>query len=106
MAHDTVRQLTRVALGQPVDPVMQLPIALDADGVVPALGFQQVKERRDGEGSIGPEPAPFDRGPSGCRVSGPNQPQDIFPAIGAVDIAGAQGTALQITELVEHEQGM
>ena len=32
--------------------------------------------------------------------------QHIFPAIGAVDIAGAQGASFQIAELVEDEQRM
>ena len=30
--------------------------------------------------------------------------QDAFPSIGAVDVARPQGAALQIAELVEHEQ--
>ena len=32
--------------------------------------------------------------------------QHALPLIGAMNIAGAQGAALQIAELVEHEQGM
>jgi hypothetical protein len=32
--------------------------------------------------------------------------QHALPFIGAVNIAGAEGAALQIAELVEHEQGM
>jgi hypothetical protein len=64
-AHNVMRRPAWAALRQPVDPFMQLRIALDADGVVPAFGLQQVKEGRDGEGRIGPEPPPFDRGPGG-----------------------------------------
>jgi hypothetical protein len=83
---------------------VQLRIALDTDGVIPALGFQQVEDRRDGEGRIPPEPPPGDRGPGGGGIAREHRLQHFRPAIRAVDIAGTQAAPLQITELVEHEQ--
>ena len=106
VAHDMVRRSARPAFCQPGDLFVELRVAFDADGVIPALGFQQIEERRDGECGVGTEPPPGDRRPSGRRVSRQHRPQDIFPAIGAVHIAGAQRTPLQFAELVEHEQGM
>ena len=105
-AHDMVRRSAGAALRQPIDPFVQLRIALDADGVIPALGLQQVEERRDGEGRIGPEPPPGDRGSGLGRVSRQHRLQHFLPAVGAVDIAGTQGAPLQIAELVEHEERM
>ena len=103
-AHDMVRWSAGAALCQPIDPFVEFGIALHADGVIPALGFQQVKQRRDGEGRIGPEPPPFDRGPGGGRIARQNRLQHILPTIGAVDIAGPQSAPFQIAELVEHEK--
>jgi hypothetical protein len=60
MAHDMVRRPPRTSSGQPVDPFVKLRIALDPDGIIPALGFQQIKERRNGKGRIAPEPPPGD----------------------------------------------
>jgi hypothetical protein len=39
-------------------------------------------------------------------VAGDYRLQNRVPTIGAVDVAGAQDTPLQIAELVEHEQRM
>ena len=39
-------------------------------------------------------------------VSGDDRGQNLLPAIGAVDIALAQGAALKIARLVEHKEGM
>ena len=99
-----VRRSTGASFGQVIDPFVEFGIALHADGVIPALGFQQVKQRRDGEGRIGPEPPPFDRGPGGGGTARQNRLQHILPTIGAVDIAGPQSAPFQIAELVEHEK--
>ena len=99
-----VRRSTGALFGQVIDPFVEFGIALHADGATPALGFQQVKQRRDGEGRIGPEPPPFDRGPGGGGTARRNRLQHILPTIGAVDIAGPQSAPFQIAELVEHEK--
>ena len=57
-----VRRSARAPFRQVIDPLMELGIALHADGIVPALNLQQVEERRDREGRITPEPPPFNRG--------------------------------------------
>jgi len=62
-AHDVVRRPAGAALRQPGDPVVQLRVALDPDRVVPALGLQQIEQRRDGKGSVSAEPAARDRRP-------------------------------------------
>jgi len=39
-------------------------------------------------------------------VADDNRLQHTFPVIGAVNVAGAQGTAFKVAEPVEQEQGM
>jgi hypothetical protein len=104
MAHDMVRWPPGPSFSQPIDPFVELGVALNADGVIPALVVQQIKERRNGKGGIGPEPPPDDRRASlGC-VPRQHRLQNILPAICAVHIAGTQAAPTQITELVEYEQ--
>lgn len=43
VADDTARRPTGAALGLEVDPFIELSVAFDADGVVPALSFQQIE---------------------------------------------------------------
>ena len=95
---------TRPAPQQPGNPLIELAVALDPDGVTPALGLQEIEQRRDGKGGVTSEIAPGDRGSRVARISCRHRAQHILPAIGAVDIAGTQRTSLQIAELVEHEQ--
>ncbi len=71
---------------------------------VPALGLQQLEQRRNSEGGVGPEPPARDRRPRLRRISHQHRLEHIFPAIGAVDIARPQSAPLQIAELVEHKQ--
>jgi hypothetical protein len=99
-----VRRSSGASFGQPVDPFVELGVALEPDGIIPALGFQQIKECRNGKGGIGPEPPPGDRGAGLGRVARQHRLQNIFPAICAVHIAGTQGASLQVAKLVEHEQ--
>jgi hypothetical protein len=47
-AHDMGRWPARAAPGQEGDLIVELAVALDADGKVPALGLQQVEQRRNG----------------------------------------------------------
>ena len=63
VADDAVRRTAWAALGQPADLVVELPVALDADGIVPALAFQQIEQRGDGKGRVGAEPESLDHGP-------------------------------------------
>ena len=103
-AHDVVRRSAGAALGSPGDPLVELGVALDADGVVPALRLQQVEQHRDGEGGVCAKPAARDRGPGLGRVARQHGAQNVFPAVGAVHVAGPERAAFQIAELVEHEQ--
>ena len=71
-AHDMVRRSTGATLCQPVDPLVQF-------GIIPALGFQKIEQRRVGKGRIGPKPAPFDRGPGRGRIAR-QAPASGYPA--------------------------
>jgi hypothetical protein len=99
-----VRRPTRPAPQQPGIPLVELAVALDPHGVIPALGLQQFEQRGNGEGGVTSEIAPDDRRSRVARISCQQRAQHILPAIGAVDIAGTQRTPLQIAELVGHEQ--
>ncbi len=72
-------------------------VDFEADGVFVTFGFQEFVEVRQGKGSIPSEIA--------ARVPFPvaldDRPQNVAPAVGAVDVAGAQGAPFQIAELVE-----
>jgi len=73
------------------------------DGVEILRLFQPRIDRGDRVGSVGPEEA----SPKvAASIPGDDGVQDIPPAIGAVDIAVAQGAALQHAEPVEQEVGM
>ncbi len=72
------------SFGQPIDPFMDLGVALDPDGVIPALNFQQIKECRNGKDGIGPEPTPGDRWSGLSCVPRKYRLQNIFPSICAV----------------------
>ena len=74
-------------------------IGFKADDVFVILTFQEFIKIRQGKGGIPSEVAaqvPF-------PVTLNDGFQNVPPSVGAVDIAGAQGTPLQITELVEQE---
>ena len=104
VTHDVMRRPAWAALRQPADPLMQLGVAFDADGVVPARGLQQIEQRRDGEGGVGPEPPARDRRAGLSRVARQHRAQHVLPAVCTVDVAGPEGASLQVAELVEHEQ--
>ena len=77
-------------------------VGFEADDVFVILGFQKLVYVRCGEGGISPEIAaqvPF-------PVTLDDRFQNVAPTVGAMNIAGAQGTPLKVTELVEQEQPM
>ena len=85
---------------QVADTVLKDGIGLETDRVSVALCLQKLIDVRGGEGGITPEAAsqvPF-------PVTLNDRLQNAAPTIGAVDVAGTQGTAFQIAELIEHEQ--
>src|SRR5262245_42354986 len=78
------------------------PVVLRPDGVADVLGLQQLVDLWLGERGIGAEveiDAPL-------TVAANHRLQHEAPGLGAVDVAGSQQTAFQITELVEQEQRM
>ena len=82
------------------DAFLENRIRLEADGVRETLALQKPMYVRSGESAIALEIA--------AKVSFPltldHGFKNIAPAVGAVDVAGAQGTPLQITTLVEQKQ--
>ncbi len=74
-------------------------IGFKADDVFVILTFQEFIKVRRGEGGVPSEIAtqvPF-------PVTLDDRFQNVAPAVGAVDIAGAKGTPLQIAKLVEQD---
>jgi len=61
LGHDPSRRSARTAFRQRRDLLMGLPVPLDADGVVPTLALQQVKNCRNGDSGIGLEPLARER---------------------------------------------
>ncbi len=82
------------------DVALQHPVRGEPDGVEHAFGFEIIVYLRRGEGRVSPE-IETDRA---CLVAIHDGNQHVAPSVGAVDVAGAQGAALQVAELVEHEQ--
>lgn len=74
-------------------------VRFEADGVEEALTFQILVDVRRGEGGVPSEVA--------VQVPFPVTPDDRFQnltsTVGAVDVAGVQGTPFQIAKLVEQE---
>src|SRR3954471_21552646 len=91
-AHRTLEQMS--------NPALENSIGGQADHVPVVLRLQEFVDLRRGKTRIGPEVAPLHRGP----VAGDHRLQHRTPALGGVDVAGPQGTAFEITELIEHEQ--
>ena len=91
------------AFEQMGDMALKHRVRLEADGVIVTLSLKEVIETGQREGGITPEVPPRYRA---AAITRHHRLQHIAPAIGAVDIAGAQRTPLQIAKLVEHEQRM
>ena len=84
------------------DACLKNRVGLETDRVLVTLGFQELIEVRRGEGRIASEVAPHLPIP----ITGNHGFQNVVPAMGAMDVAGAQGAPLQIAKLVEHKQRM
>jgi hypothetical protein len=84
------------------DPLLQDRVGRQADGIPHALRFQQLVELGLGEGRVATEIE--NKAPA--AIAGDHRRQDGAPIVGAMDVAGPQGAALQIPELVEDEQRM
>jgi hypothetical protein len=79
------------------DPLLQDAVRRQADRVFDPLGFEELVNVWTGETCVRPEINARDF----SLVSFDNRPQPALPAIGAVDVAGAQHAAFQIAELIE-----
>src|SRR3989338_1369910 len=85
------------------DLVLEDRVCGQPDGVEEPRFFQSLIDRRDRVGSIGPE-EPATK--VALRVARNDGVENITPAIGAVDVAMAQGAAFQHPELVEQKVGV
>ncbi len=94
-----VRRTANGARQQMSNTLLENRVRFEADGVEKTLGFQELVDVRRGKGGIPSEVA--------AQVPFPVTPNDGFqnftPTGGAMNIAGTQGTPLQVTELVEQE---
>jgi hypothetical protein len=84
------------------DPLLQDTVGRQPDGVADVLRLEQVIDLGLGEASIAAEvedEATF-------AVARDHRLEHRSPALRAVDVARPQGTALEVAELVEHEQRM
>lgn len=76
-----------VTLEQRGDMALERQVGFEADGIVVALGLQKTVQVRQREGRLTPEEPPLDRA---AAITRHHRLQPIAPAIGAVDVAGAQ----------------
>jgi len=81
------------------DSVLENGVAGEAEDIPIVLRLQELIDLERGERRIGSEVAPFHR----RLVAGDHRLQHRAPTLGGVDLAGAQGTAFEITELAEYE---
>jgi hypothetical protein len=95
-----MRRPSHRALQQPPDPLLQDRVGRKPDRIFVAFGFQKFIDTWIGIAGIAAEVAALHRLP----VARNHRLQHITPAIGAVHVAGTEFAALQIAELVEHEQ--
>ena len=95
-----VRRTANRTLEQMGDLTLKDTIGAPPDGVEVAVGFQHLVAARDGKSSIGPE----EPHQVTIRISRDHRLQYLVPSIGAVDLAGAQGAAFKMAELVEDEE--
>ncbi len=78
--------------------VLEHSIGGKADGVLEALGFQELVNLRRGEGGIATEVTPERLVP----VSSDHRLQHVALLVGAVHVAGTKGAAFDVAELVGH----
>src|SRR4051794_8595972 len=79
---------------------LQDRIGRKPDGVADVLGFQQLVQLGLGEAGVAAEV----QGASAPAVAGDHRLEDLPPAFRAVHVAGPQGAALEVAELVQDEQ--
>jgi hypothetical protein len=82
------------------DPVLQDPVGRQSDRVADALGFKELVHLGVAESRVAPEIESLHAAP----VARDHRLQHRAPAISAVHVARPQDAALDIAELVEHEQ--
>lgn len=97
-----VGRATHGTLEQMRNLVLQDATGAQPDRVEIVLSFQHLVEVWNGKGRIGPE----EPHQATIRVSRDDRLQNRVPSFRAVHIAGPQGAAFEVTELVEHEQGV
>ena len=95
-----VRRSSDRAREQIGDPVLQDLVRWQPDRIPDPLRFKKFVNLGIGKGGVSPKIDARDF----VLVARYDGLQHRVPAIGAVNVAGAKGTAFQITELVEHEQ--
>jgi hypothetical protein len=99
IATDMVRRAANGARQQMSNTLLENRVRFEADGVEKTLGFQELVDVRRGKSGIPSEVAA--QVPSPATLN--DRFQNLTPTVGAVDIAGATGTPLQIAKLVEQE---
>jgi hypothetical protein len=87
------------ALEHVSDPLLQDAVGRETDRILDALGFEKLVDIRISEARVGAEVDARDR----AAIARQDRLQHALPSIGAVHVAGTQGTAFQIAKLVEHE---
>src|SRR5215470_5092930 len=98
----TVRGSSDRTLEQIADAVLEDPVGRQADRIFDLLGFQELVDLRHGERCVSAEIDTREL----ALVASNDRLEHAVPAVGAVHVAGTQGAAFEITELVEHEQRM
>ena len=84
------------------DAFLQNLVGRQPDRVQETLGFEVIVNLRRGEGSVTSEIEPY----LPPLVAKDNRLQHAFPIIGAVNVAGTQGTPFKVAELVKEKKGV
>src|SRR5262249_2217694 len=87
-------------LEQVANPTLQDLVGRQPDRILDPLRFEKLVDLGHGEGCIGSKIDARDL----ASIALHDRVEHILPAVGAVDIAGTQRGAFQVTELIEHEQ--
>ena len=98
-AQNVVRRAPNGPGQQMADAFLENLVLRQPDRVQEALGFEIFVHLRQGERGIPSEVA----AQVPTLVANDNRLQHAFPVIGAVDVAGTEGTPFHIAELVEQE---